>query len=242
MSGFSPVFVNSLTYIGTAAIFTAVFFIDMPDLPYPIQGNLVKQPKNGANSNLRYLIFALWNFHFIRRFIEVLFVHIYKRKMPAVESIGAPIYYWTFALFIAWSIDTKYTYKVSNLDLIIPGVILFIVGDIGNCWCHVQLRIFRTGNREEKSHLISPKTGHIVPYGCMFNLVSCPHYFFEITSWFGFFLISMTLPSLLLLLCTIITLLIYSRKKHIAYLAEFDGKDERPLYPEHRKALVPFVF
>ncbi len=239
MPGLNPVFVNSVTYIGTAAIFTAVFFINMPDLPHPIQGNLIKKANNPNTEDLRYLILAMWNLHFIRRFIEVLFVHIYKRKMPLVESIGAPIYYWVLALFIAWSIN-KSSYKASSLYLIIPGVIVFLIGEIGNCWCHIQLRLFRTGNNDLA--LISPKTGHVVPHGCLFNLISCPHYFFEITSWLGFFLLTMTLPSELLLLCTIITLLIYSRKKHIAYIAEFDGKDERPMYPKHRKALVPFIF
>ena len=30
--------------------------------------------------------------------------------------------------------------------------------------------------------------------------------------------------------------------RHKKYKKEFDGKEGRPLYPENRKALIPFIF
>ena len=216
----------------------------MPVLPYPIQGSLFPVTGKDSSGNLlmhgkvAYLVLALWIIHFVRRTVEVLFVHIYKRKMPLSEAIGAPLYYWFFALFIAWSV--KHKFHLPPVGLAIFGMLVFILGEIGNAYCHLQLRRFRT--RQYESILISPTTGHVLPHGFLFNRVSSPHYFCEIVSWVGYFLVVLTLPALLLLLCTIVTLVIYSGKKHRAYIDEFDGLDGRPLYPEERKALVPFCF
>ena len=234
-----PVKINFLTYAGTSALFTAVFFIDMPHIPYPLQGCLLNSQGSESSKNVRYLALALWNIHFLRRTIEVLFVHIYKRRMPLVECIGAPIYYWFLALIIAWSIDGDYFQNPPLISVII-GAVIFVFGETGNAVCHLKLRFFRT--QQQDASLISPETGHIMPHGMFFDSISCPHYTFEITTWTGFFLVVWTLPAGLLLLFTIITLAFYADKKHTAYVSEFDGEYDRPLYPESRKRLIPFVF
>lgn len=236
---YDPVAVNSATYIGASAIFTAVFFTDMPQLPYPLQGCLLDWSERGISKHVTYLILALWNLHFVRRTVEVLFVHVYNRRMPGVECIGAPLYYWFLALFVGWSVNGD-SFVLPSLPLAIFGAVIFLLGELGNARCHLQLRHFRT--KEQDVSLTSPDTGHILPHGIFFNLVSCPHYTFEIVTWAGFFIVAWTLPSALLLSFTIITLAIYSDKKHSAYVSEFDGEYDRPLYPESRKRLVPFLF
>ena len=237
MAGFNPILVSSVAYIGALAIFTVVYFTPMPRLPFPVQGCLLSN--NHANQDLKYLILVLWALHYIRRTVEVLFIHIYKRKMPLFDSIGASVYYWVLALFVAWSINGD-NYKLPTVYSIIPGVVLFVLGETGNAWCHLQLRFFRT--KEYLVTMVAPETGHVLPNGCLFNWLSCPHYFFEIIAWLGFFLVTWTVPSGCLLLFTIITLVIYSHKKHGAYVAEFDGENGRPIYPKNRKALIPFIF
>ena len=118
-------------------------------------------------------------------------------------------------------------YEQSFLTLVILGSVIFLIGETGNCICHIQLRKFRDEKR---------------PTFLLFNHVSCPHYFFEILPWTGFFLAKWTLAAVLFLLATIITLVVYARKKHTAYLEEFDGKDGSELYPVNRKALIPFIY
>ena len=234
-----PVKINFITYAGTSAIFTVVFFIEMPQLPCPIQGCSLNSSDAKWSKQIQFFAFALWNFHFVRRVVEVLFVHIYNRKMPLMECIGAPLYYWFFALFIAWSINGN-TFQTLSLIATVIGAVIFLIGEFGNAWCHLQLRLFRT--KQQEAHLISPETGHIMPHGVFFNHVSCPHYLFETLTWTGFFFVVWTLPAGLLLLATAITLAIYADKKHSAYVSEFDGEYDRPLYPQSRKRLIPFIF
>lgn len=238
---FDPVKVNSITYTLTAVIFTVFYFIKLRKLPFPVQGCLLEADDipYSMYPQIKLLILVLWDLHFMRRLIEVLFVHTYNRKMPIFECIGAPMYYWPLAFLIAWSVNGD-AYKMTYMPLLIIGTVVFLIGEFGNAWCHWQLRMFR-----ERKHLVtmvSPETGHVVPYGGVFRFVSCPHYFFEIITWLGFFLVTWTLLAVLLLLFTIITLAIYSKKKHNAYHKEFDGEEGRPAYPKSRAALVPFIF
>ena len=116
---------------------------------------------------------------------------------------------------------------------------MFLIGEAGNCFCHLKLRAFR---KEKRAGWLSPNSQHVLPHGFLFDCISCPHYSCEILSWLGFFLASWTLPAALFLLATIITLFVYAHKKHKAYQQEFDGLAGRELYPRNRKVLIPFVF
>ena len=241
LKGFNPVFVNSVTYIGTMAAFLLAMKVSGIKLPYfPATGCLVVSNKFefAENRGLEYLFFGLWSFHFLRRTIEVFFVHDYRRKMSCIESVGAPIYYWVFALWVGVSLRHDNGYKQTFLSLVATGSVIFFVGELGNCYCHLKLRTFRM---EKRPIMLSRKSQHVVPHGFLFECVSCPHYFFEILTWLGFFLATMVLSSLLFLLATVVTLVIYSLKKHRAYRQEFDGLAGRQLYPRDRKALVPFI-
>ena len=242
-SGCNPVFINSLTYIGTLVLFVMVLEIPrLLALPFPLNNSmLVSNDADFAkNKPVKYLFMALWALHFMRRTLEVLFVHQYKRRMPIVESIGAPVYYWFFAIWIAWSMRPESGYEQSFLALVILGNVIFLIGETGNCICHIQLRKFRDEKRP--TYISSSASRHVLPHGLLFNYVSCPHYFFEILSWTGFFLATWTLPAAVFLLATIITLVVYAHKKHKAYLLEFDGKDGSEIYPVNRKALIPFIY
>ena len=242
-TGCHPVFVNSLTYIGTFVLFIIILEIPcLPTLPFPLNNSMLVSNDDdfATNKQIKYLFLALWTLHFVRRTVEVLFVHRYKRRMPIIESAGAPIYYWFFAVWIAWSMRPQSGYKQSFLVLIILGTIIFLIGEIGNGICHIQLRKFRDEKRP--SFVSNNMCRHVVPHGLLFNYVSCPHYFFEILTWTGFFVATWTLAAIVFLLATIITLFIYAYKKHKAYLQEFDGKDGIEIYPAHRKALIPFIY
>ena len=241
-SGFNPVAVNTLTYVGTLASFFIALKVPGILLPYfPATGSLVvsSDAEFAEDANMEYFFVALWAVHFFRRTLEVLFVHDYRRKMPFIESLGAPLYYWFFAFWIGLALRHDNGYKQTYLPMLIVGAVLFMIGEIGNCICHLQLKSFR---KEKRRSVISTKSKHVVPYGLLFNYVSCPHYFFEIVTWLGFAVASFVLPALLFLVATVVTLVIYASKKHKAYRQEFDGLGERELYPRNRKALIPFVF
>ena len=240
--GFNPVAVNTITYVGTIACFFVALKVPGIHLPYfPATGSVLvsSDGKFASNSRMEYFFGGLWALHFLRRSIEVLLVHDYRRKMPLIESIGAPIYYWFFAFWIGVALRHDNGYQQTFIVLLVVGTGLFLVGEVGNCVCHLQLKSFR---KEKSDRVLSPGSQHVVPHGLLFDFVSCPHYFFEIVTWLGFALASFVLPAFLFLMATIATLVTYAIKKHKAYRREFDGIDGRDLYPRSRKALVPFVF
>ena len=242
-SGCHPVFINSLTYVGALVLYIICLeILNLPTLPFPLNKSMLvsNDEEFAKNKQMKYLFIVLWSLHFMRRTVEVFFVHEYKRRMPVIESIGTPVYYWFFAVWIAWSLRSKCGYKQSFLALVILGGIIFIIGEIGNCICHIQLRNFR--NEKRLNFISSSASRHVLPHGILFNYVSCPHYFFEILTWTGFFLTTWTLASVLFLVATIVTLVVYAGKKHQAYLQEFDGKDGIEIYPANRKALIPFIY
>ncbi|XP_057309562.1 very-long-chain enoyl-CoA reductase-like isoform X1 [Hydractinia symbiolongicarpus] len=237
MDGCNAVFANTISYIGCLVVFVVIFIVKLPaEGLFPLVGNMLEGNGKKISPNaIRYILLTAWCFHFLRRGIEVFFVHIYKRKMSWIETLGGVIYYWCLALFNSWAIEL-YAYNPTYLPLIVIGITLYIIGEIGNCFHHYKLRCFRTKNYED-SRMISIKTGRVVPHGGLFEYILCPHYFCEILTWLGFFMVAWTLWSLLFLLCTIVTLVVYSNRKHEAYLNDFQNES----YPK-RKRLIPFVF
>ena len=215
------------------------FMLGMNIRSLPVQpfnyGNLlpVKMPTDWLDGVI--VLMVLWNVHFVRRFTEVLLVHVYHRKMPVYEVIGAQIYYTFFGLWIGWSMNYYFGYDSPPLYLLVPGITLFLIGQVGNCVSHVMLRRLRTTSSR-------PGQGNLLPKGILFKYVTCPHYLFEIITWMGYSLAAFTFPLFLFLIATFVTLLFRSRKRHLALKQQFDGKDGRERYPPGRKALIPFIF
>ncbi|XP_078618385.1 very-long-chain enoyl-CoA reductase-like [Branchiostoma floridae x Branchiostoma japonicum] len=239
---FSPVLVSSVAYLGSIVFYLLAFYLrEFPKVPFPAVGCLLASDGDfGEWTSAGYVLMALWCFHYMRRFVEVLFVHEYKRKMGFVECFGAQIYYWVFGFWVGLSLRPDMGYINTYLPLFIVGSLLFFVGEVGNGVSHLQLRSLRSN---KNNHLLyQTKSQHVVPRGLMFELVSCPHYLFEIISWIGFSLATWALSVIAFLAASVLTLCIYSYQKHKAYRAEFDGAEGRELYPPNRKALIPFVF
>lgn len=178
-------------------------------------------------------IALLWVFHFARRTLESLWVHRYSgRPVPPSDYLVEYLYYWGFGTWIALGISSSDWHPTSPL-LSTCGLVVFFAGELGNAWCHLKLRSLRSSSGvEEKS----------IPEGGPFELVSCPHYTFEVMSWLGFAVYSWTLGSLAFSIVGAGILVSYAMARHTNYKKTYDGKDGRPLYPPSRKALIPFVF
>lgn len=178
-------------------------------------------------------IAGAWIFHFARRTAEALFVHRYSgRKVPPLDYLVEYLYYWGFAYWIAHGLNASSAGEVAT-PLFALGLSIFVLGEAGNAWAHQKLRALRTsmGTSERK-----------VPRGGAFELVACPHYLFEITSWVGFAIMTRVTGALVFLGLGAAILATYARTRHLAYQKEFDGRDGRALYPTTRRALVPLVF
>ena len=106
------------------------------------------------------------------------------------------------------------------------GIALFAAGFVTHVWADHDLR-----------HLRAPgEDGYKIPRGGLFNLVSSPNYFGEITEWCGWALAAWSLPGLGFALFTIANLVPRAHANRAWYLRQF------PDYPRERKRVLPFIY
>jgi very-long-chain enoyl-CoA reductase len=176
--------------------------------------------------------FVLWCAHFARRTAESLFVHRYgKAAVPVADVVSEYLYYWGFAAWNAWSL-TASNYRAADLRVVLFGVALFVLAELGNAKAHRMLRDLRPVGSKQR----------VIPRGFLFERVSCPHYLFEILSWVAFAIVVQTWAALAFLLVGAGILAAWARSRHVAYRKDFDGADGREKYPEQRRALLPGIF
>jgi len=78
-------------------------------------------------------------------------------------------------------------------------------------------------------------TDRKIPYGFLFEYVSCPNYTFEILAWLSFSFMTNSIAALLFAIVGAGQMYIWAVGKHKRYRKDF------PDYPKSRKILIPFV-
>lgn len=208
-------------------------------LPPNIEINCSVQTLDTFYNGISIFCINCWCFHFIRRIIEVLFIHKYYTLTQYKSIISLSMYHIFLAIWISLSTN-PYIYtiyfninpqfkinKIGLTKLIKIGCMIFMIGEIGNSLHYYLLR------KMKKTNIKSD----VIVYGGLFEYITCPHYFFELISWFGFILISLT--SIGSIVIFIISTLILSKKaviKHNKYIEHFGD-----LYPKNKKAIIPFL-
>jgi len=223
------------------------------------------------STSLSLLYALCWNFHYARRLYEVFFIHDYRRPRPSIEILSTVYYSIFALWFAWGLRDPPFSYNgccsIQSASFII-GIVLFSIGEIGNFICHRmlfqlsskrdhQLKVNgEPGLRDSLSSSHPPeeevrpmirdkevieKSKHVIPRGFLFEYVSCPHYFFELLTWFGYMVFSWTLATLIFFIVSFIALVDRASKTHKRYHTEFDGQEGREAYPRSRKALIPFL-
>ena len=109
----------------------------------------------------------------------------------------------------------------------IVGALVFITGFVLNRVADFQLVCLRK-NRSDRDYLI--------PKGVLFSLISCPNYVGEGLLWLGWAMMTWSLAGLVWWLFMEALLLSRARHAHNWYTNSFKN------YPDHRKALLPFIF
>eukprot|EP00808_Paulinella_micropora_P029859 g9094.t1 len=107
----------------------------------------------------------------------------------------------------------------------LAGFGLFLVGAAINVHADHVLRNLRKPG----------ETGYKIPFGGAFEFVSSANYFGEILEWFGFAVASNSLAGLAFAVFTFCNLAPRAVQHHAWYLQKFDN------YPNHRKAVLPFL-
>ncbi|XP_038892749.1 3-oxo-5-alpha-steroid 4-dehydrogenase 2-like [Benincasa hispida] len=164
--------------------------------------------------------------HFFKRDFEVLFVHKYSGYMILDSAVIISLSYFSSTALMIYTQQLSKALVEPSIDLKNIGIAVFVIGIIGNMYHHYILS--QTRKKGE--------TGYKIPKGGLFSIVICPHYLFEITVYFGFALISQTLYSLCFAIATAIYLGGRSYATRKWYVSKFED------FPQHIKALIPFVF
>jgi hypothetical protein len=156
--------------------------------------------------------------HFSKRVYEVLRVHIYSGNMALNACLMISISYAiNTALICKMSTELDYYVKRDNMWVLL-GMLLFVIGEIGNYTCHQHLRMFRIGQREHSSY--------VYPYLGLYTDVISPHYGFEIIAWYGIALVSGQLYTLLVAV---------SMTNYLYWRADATRKWYIEKFPEHRE-------
>lgn len=167
--------------------------------------------------------------HFVRRTWEAAYVHLYSRgRVNMSDWLVEYIYYWGFATWLAFSLPVPTEEGAGPLSgLRLVGLCLWLTGQFGNFYSHQKLRQLRQSSSNLENKLV-------LPYGFLFDYVSCPHYFFEILSWVGFSLLCKFACCYCFAALTILILIVWGNRRHERYRKLF------PKYPKQRRAVIPF--
>ncbi|MHA1416605.1 MAG: DUF1295 domain-containing protein [Candidatus Heimdallarchaeaceae archaeon] len=164
------------------------------------------------------LLVCIFCFHYYPRDFIYPFWARREAKTPLIIMFSA--------IFFKFAPEDKYTISWLYSPQFVVGSLLFILGFIFNRKAEFSLRKLR--KKGESSYKI--------PYGGMFELISCPNYFFEIIEWIGWAIMTWSIPGLVFMIWTIANLGPRAVSTHNWYKKNF------PNYPKSRKALIPFVF
>ncbi|KAK4435943.1 putative very-long-chain enoyl-CoA reductase art-1 [Sesamum alatum] len=163
--------------------------------------------------------------HFLKRDLEVLFVHKFSGHMVLNTALLISSTYFTAAASMIYFQNRVEGVPEPLVDLKYVGLLVFLVGMVGNFYHHYLLSKLR----DEKDK------GYKIPRGGLFSLVICPHYLFEILTFIGISFISQTLFSYLFTVGSAMYLLARSRATRNWYLSKFED------FPKNVKALIPYV-
>jgi steroid 5-alpha reductase family enzyme len=175
-----------------------------------------------------WVFFALWAAHYVNRSLIYPFrTRTRGKTMPFAIALSAMAfnvangdlngYYlgWlTDPYPIGWFADPRF----------IGGVILFVTGAVINIRADSELIALRSGETE-----------YAIPWGGLFEIVSCPNLLGEIVEWSGFALMCWNLPGLSFAIWTAANLIPRAISHHRWYRQHFAD------YPAQRKAVIPFL-
>lgn len=187
--------------------------------------------KYAANTNMVTITMAtLFLIHYFQRsFIFPLLIKGKSRMPIAIILMGATFNVINGILIGLWLFKySHYTTEWFITPQFIIGTIIFFFGMGVNIHSDYIIR-----------HLRKPgDTRHYIPKGGMFKYVSSANYFGEITEWFGFAILTWSLPGALFCIWTFANLAPRAGSLYKKYEEEF-GEEFTKL---KRKRVIPFIY
>jgi hypothetical protein len=181
--------------------------------------------------------------HFLKRCLEVLFLHRFSGETRLFDAIIIAIGYVTitagsliFGGSVSVKMDSSALYNALSIrlapnvpfqTLCIIGFAIFLVGELGNLYHHWILANLRTNPGSEKRYF--------VPQGGLFFAVTCPHYFFEVIAFMG------VASATTAIYCYLIAFAMFSYLSGRSYCTKQWYLKKIAGFPEDRKLIIPFV-
>lgn len=183
------------------------------------------------NTNIVSIVMAtMFLIHYFQRTFIFPFLIKGKSKMPiAIILMGATFNIINGILIGLWLFKyANYSAEWFKSPQFIIGTIIFIYGMCVNIHSDYIIR-----------HLRKPgDTKHYIPKGGMFRYVSSANYYGEITEWFGFAILTWSLPGALFCIWTFANLAPRANSLYKKYTEEF-GDEFTEL---KRKRVIPFIY
>ncbi|KAI0428781.1 3-oxo-5-alpha-steroid 4-dehydrogenase-domain-containing protein [Xylaria sp. FL1042] len=202
---------------------------------YPYLKNLVPPPSpaasSGALTSVQQAAFLMITAHFVKRELEVLFVHKFSANtMPAAFIVRNSFFYWVFAGVLgALEVYAPFSpaardeaFLSSPLDVV--GLALYVFGELCNAHVHWYLATLRKPG----------ETARKIPNGLGFSLVTCPNYMFEIIAWIGIILVTRSPTLVVFITIGSYFMYIWGWGKEKAYRKQFGDK-----YKKKRSVMLP---
>jgi protein-S-isoprenylcysteine O-methyltransferase Ste14 len=179
---------------------------------------------------LALLLLGLWEIHYLyRTCLFPLLMRGSSKRFPLLLVAFAFIFNslngYANGMFLASGGPIAAAGFFSSLRVCV-GIALFAAGFLTHVWADGDLRRLRKPG----------EIGYKIPRGGLWEYVSNPNYFGEITQWCGWALATWSLPGLGFAVFTIANLVPRAWANRRWYLETFND------YPRERKSVIPFVF
>lgn len=189
---------------------------------------------NAVTTQRFYVLDIVTLLHFVKRLLEVAFVHIYTSKTDAGTTIAiSSTYALTSALNLA--IVRRIPEDAFSNDWLTIGLLCAISGELINGYHHILLRRLRTERKKNDS-----KGSYVLPRGGLFDYSVAPHYAAEQLTFIGIILLSQNVVSVAINFFPMIYLTLRAARTHEWYAAHLPEHEKVGL---HRRArLIPGVW
>ncbi|KAK3371865.1 3-oxo-5-alpha-steroid 4-dehydrogenase-domain-containing protein [Lasiosphaeria ovina] len=202
-------------------LFHALFAYLRPYIYAPVYS---KAAVEAPLTQVQWLLFAMFQLHFLKREYETVFVHRFSANtMPAWNIFRNSAFYWLMSGLLC-ALDIYRPGSLSERNELGPvdylGLALFVGGEACNWIVHQHLASLRKPGGTEKG----------IPNCIGSGLVTCPNYMFEVTAWVGVILISRSVTVVAFILYGIYYMRLWSRGKEKALRNEFGDRYKKKRY------------
>ena len=190
--------------------------------------------------NLNYkniLVMTPFFIHYVHRAFVFPFVIHSSKNNPLEITLMAFVFCFFNSLMINRSIFCliiDYELKSFWLNYMF-GLAIFGLGMYINIHSDYSMIKQRNANKDSNNK-------YIIPRGFMYELISCPNYFGELTEWLGFFILSNSFSGLVFFISTFANLFPRAIQYHQWYKNKFKEEFATDKNLSERKSIVPFLF